>query len=235
MAIKGMKVAAVRWVGWILCLLGLGMTVYNFTLLSTGHGPTGVWAMVTFVSLTLAVLLANIEMEVVKKYQRQVYLGLVVVNVVLGLGLARAYHLLALLFWVNLACLTFVVKNERENFEEKKKVVGVLLLAINGVLDVVGLASFPAFTLQFLLYLAGALAAFVSWNYVLSIFWNEKKRCAVAQAAFQAIGWIFGGSLVGTGISGTLLLAPLFAVAGFFVTLAAERVMIARKHLVYIK
>lgn len=235
MAIKGMKGSILRWLGWVLCLFGVGAVVFNVTLLATADGGTAISFMLIYISSTLAFLSMNIEMELIDKYQKMIYAVLLAVNVFLAVLLVGGFSWVALIFLVNLVCFTMALKLETDAFEKNRKTIVATFVVVNAVLDVVVLVLDPTHLLTFLVYLGGAVALILGWGKLLSIFWKDKQRCFLGVALFEAVAWVYGILLVLGGALWLVLFAPILVLAGLLLTLLMERKMIKQKLLVYIK
>ncbi|MHA1732878.1 MAG: hypothetical protein ACTSU5_13110 [Promethearchaeota archaeon] len=238
MAIKGMKDAIGRWFGWFLCLLGLAMVVFNVTLLSTLHAGTATCMMIATVSLTAYFLIANIEMDMIKKYQNKFYIALLVLNVVFFALLFRAFSWASLMFAASVVSLVVVLKNERESFEKNKKTIVSVVAVLNISLTFLVLWFDRPVILGYLVYLGAAVAAFFAWSNLMSIFWDQKKRGFTGTAFFEGLGWAYAiFLLVTTGATWVvnLLWAPILTLVGMLLILVVEKKMIGKKLLVYIK
>lgn len=237
MALKGIKTALGRWIGWFLCLMGLVMLVFNVTLITTLDAGTAIWFMVLVLCLTAYFLIANIEMDIIQKYQNKIYIGLSAICVIFGLIFLRAFSWLALMFAVNILSLIVVMKNERESFEKNKKTIVPTILAVNAVLTILALWLVPGHLVSYLIYLGAGIAAFFAWANLMSIFWDQKTRGFIALGLFEGVAWAYGIYLMVTVAiwAFNLLLAPILSLVGLVLILVVEKKMIKKKLLVYIK
>jgi hypothetical protein len=244
MAMKGMQNTIIRSGGWVLVLLGMmfGISACDQYFLQTAKW--GIALGIVFVTLVFTFILLSIEMPkigkidipLIKRILFIVFLVVDVLFVVLGFVFDQGFANQAYVMLLGMVLMALVFKLEKDAIEKNKVTIGVVFLVVEVVLAIIASLSLQVGgVLIFIAFLASGITGVIGWNYLQSIFWNQKKASIILLAIAIILAWVCGIVTLLAGLSWICLLWPILMTLGDVMVLGIEMMMRKKKLLVYIK